>query len=111
MMHLTYDLWTDAFELYDRIVEHYGVPVWWDIEPDLICYYDPMEPYYGWHTLDEIGVNFAICDDWADVVGTLIHEYHHHMQDPKRGDEPEYEAEAVEITMRDLHLFLVPQEA
>ena len=107
-MNLTYDLVNEISELYERIVDHYGVPMWWDVEPDLICYHDPEDNVYGWHTLSEIGLNLAICEGWADVVGTLIHEYHHHMQDPEAWDVDEYEREAEEVTLRDLHLFLNP---
>jgi len=105
-MYLTYDLMGQINELYERIVEHYGVPLWWDDEPDLCLYYDPTENLYGWHTLGEIGVNLATCETWADIVGTLIHEYWHHMQKPNRKDQREYEAEASMVTKRDLHLFL-----
>ena len=107
-MHLTYDLWCETHELYQRIVDHYGVPVWWDVEPDLILYHDPDDGMYGWHEYGEIGVNYATCEDWSDVVGTLIHEYQHHHQDPERNDVKEYEREAQSISERDLHLFMGP---
>jgi hypothetical protein len=107
-MNLTYGYWLEAHELYQRIVDHYGIPMFADGEPDLVLYYDPEDGLYGWHEYGEMGVNFAICEDWADVVGTMIHEYFHSLQCPKRTDEPEYEEEAEGVALRDLHLFLHP---
>ena len=105
-MNLTYDLWMETHELYQRIIDHYGVPMTWDVEPDLVLYYDPEDGMYGWHEYGEIGVNFAACEGWADVIGTLIHEHTHHLQDPERDDEDSYEEEAESIALRDLHIFL-----
>jgi len=109
-MYLTYDHWTEAHEVYEQIHTYYGVPEWHDAEPDLVLYYDPDEGLYGWHQDEEIGVNFGTCETWADVVGTLLHEYWHHCQDPERMDLDEYEGEAEEVARRDLARFVKSED-
>ena len=110
-MFLSYELYCEVYELYDRVMDHYGRPIGredWD--PELVIYCDP-EDGYGWYAYDEIGINVGICENWADIVGTLIHEVWHYQQGPDRDDEDAYEQEAAEVTARDLHLFLTPRAA
>ena len=105
-MLLTVDVWCQAHEVFDGIVEHYGASVFHDDDPELVLYYDPADDSFGWHEDDRIGVNFAVCETWPEVVGTLIHEFWHHLQDPHRQDEADYEAEAEAVAADDLDMFL-----
>lgn len=109
-MYLTYDLWCEVHELYERVLDHYGRPIGNDEDPMLVIYCDP-DDCYGWYAYDEIGINVGKCETWSDVVETVIHEVWHHIQGPDRDDEEAYEREANEVSSRDLHLFISPLAA
>ena len=54
----------------------------------------------------ELGVNVFKCRDHVDLVGTMIHEYVHHLQDPERTDEKMYESEADAEANEHMEFFL-----
>lgn len=104
-MNLSITAWTRAHELYHRITEHYGAGPYYVISPELVVFHD-TEDGYGYWSPETIWLNFAACTDWHDVVGTLIHEFCHHHQDPERMDTKVYETEANAVAARDAWLFL-----
>ena len=99
-MTLTIKAHERATKTYWRIADHYGgdLPA-----PYPVFYSDPDDGFGYWDT-DCIWINFA-WSTWEEIVGTMIHEYQHHIQ-PADMDEDEAEAEADEVAARDLHLFL-----
>lgn len=107
-MDLTYEAHRRAHVTFERILRRYGRSPFHEHRPRLVLIWEPDfdRVGYGWYQDGEVGVNFACCDDWVDVVGTLIHETWHHHQDPNRKDEKRYEKEAGDVVRRDLESFL-----
>ena len=106
-MRLTYKRWRRAHRVFCRVLNHYGSHPTTD--PELILIYDTnfKKVRWGWYQDGEVGVNFARCKDWEEVVGTIVHEVWHHLQDPKRTDRKRYEKEAKAVAKRDAWMFLV----
>lgn len=105
-MILNQDHWDVAHDVMDELVERFGAGEYHDDPPVLVMLYDTGSECYGWYEPGVIVVNLSACLTWLDVIGTLVHEYCHHLQDPDREDEPAYEAEAdafCERHMESLH--------
>ena len=98
-MKLTYDHYEKVQNLFYRIEDHYP-----DLPEDIEVYliHDSDYEAYGWQAPGEIGINFAVCKNWKDVVGTLIHEYWHFFQIHEDWTEEECDA----VAARDLEKFL-----
>lgn len=106
-MNLTYGRWVAAQDYYAKVVSHYGPSNHFGpYEPVLALIHDPhMTEYGGWNP-EYIYVNFAKCRNMRHLVGTLIHEYWHHLQDPAWDDAAAYEAEAIAVAKADMGLFI-----
>lgn len=107
-MYLTSEDHAWIGKIFKKIRKHYGKPKWEKKPLTLIPFYDPRYRAFAWYQYPRMGINFWACSFRIEVVGSLIHEYHHHLQDPDREDEDLYELEANYIAARDLHLFLPP---
>lgn len=99
-MHLTAERWDAAHDLFDEMVDEFGAGRFHDDPPELVLVWDPRgwgrgrrrPPPFG--SYPPVMVNFARCRCWREVVGTMLHEYRHHLQDPEWTDEWAYEADA-----------------
>ena len=108
-MRLTWKLEGLTRKLWWKIAAFYGPSVDWGYLPYLSIYCDKKDDDCGWwwHKPPVVcGVNVANCDSLQDIVETMIEEYQHHLQDPERTDEEEYEAEAKAVAKRDAWMFL-----
>ena len=105
IMILTVDLWLKIERKYWDIKMFYGCSKYssW-FTPRLIIYSDP-EGDWGWYRGYDLAVNVADAS-WEEIVGTLIHEYWHYLQDPTDWTYPQYEDEAIAVAENDLYLFL-----
>jgi hypothetical protein len=90
---------------FQEIVRFYGSSKYRP-DPDLVVFSDPRSKYFGWQTSDppQVVINVGGAT-WREIVGTLVHEYVHHLQDPSDW-ESDYEGEAERIEERDLYKFL-----
>jgi len=103
-MKLSDGHWDVAHDVLDELIERFGAGPYHDEPPRLRLLWDTKEPLYGWYDPGWISVNLAICESWEDVIGTIIHEYCHHLQDPDRTDRKTYEEEAARFTVKQMRL-------
>ena len=94
-MNLTLDRWNACQDALGEVMDRFGVSGHYGEPPTMVLLHDPSWKWFGYFDWDgTIAINFARCRTWKDVVGTLLHEYRHYLQDPEWMDEAAYEADA-----------------
>ncbi len=116
-MKLTYDRVQEFNEVFEEMIEFYGISKYTEDLPNLVLIHDSGDYAMGTfeEEVEEIVVNVAQCRTRKDVIGTMIHEYVHYLQ-PRNGwyvryskkysyDNHPYEKQANEAALNDLDKF------
>jgi hypothetical protein len=76
-------------EVYDKIIDQFGMSRWYDWFPSLILYADEGETWKGrWcygefcEVAEEISINVAAHYSTRHIIKTILHEYCHYLQRP-----------------------------
>lgn len=91
-MKLTYDLVKEIESIYPKIIKKFGKSKHRGWTPKLVLIHDPSYSAYGEYYPGgkEIILNVAYCQNRRDLIGTLIHEYTHHLQPNDWSKEDDY---------------------